>query len=48
MGQDEILKRFLTIGFLVGLMLCSGITFAQQKKGFPMNLKNNISHENRN
>lgn len=39
MGQDEILKRFLTVGFLVGLMLCSGITFAQQKKGFPMNLK---------
>ena len=31
--------RLLTVSFLVGLMLCSGITFAQPKKGFPMNLK---------
>jgi len=36
----EYLKyRMLTVSFLVGLMLCPGITFAQPKKGFPMNLK---------
>jgi hypothetical protein len=31
--------RLLTVGFFVVLMLCFGTTFAQQKKGFPMNLK---------
>jgi hypothetical protein len=31
--------RLLIVGFLLGFMLCSGTTFAQQKKGFPMKLK---------
>ena len=31
--------RLLIAGLLVGITLCSGLTFAQQKRGFSMNLK---------